>query len=81
MSVSVCEELIGKKVCYIYKSVASGQISCATHTVTGYMVAKEQGKIRARVRLNNGAWEYASNLFYPEEEAVARARFVEKYGN
>jgi len=80
MSISVSEELIGKKVCYIYRSVASREIKCATHTVTGYMVFKEQGQIRTKIRLNNGEWEYANNLFYPEDEAVARLQFVEKFG-
>ncbi len=82
MSISVSEDLIGKKVCYVHVSVVTGNILSDTRTVTAYMVLKEMGKLRAKVRLDNGAWEYAKNLYYPqdEEKAIAgfKARFVDK---
>lgn len=81
MSISVCEDLIGKKVCYLSRNIVSRDVVCKTHTVTAYMVLKEQNRLRTKVRLDNGKWEYASNLFYPQDETAARARFVEKFGN
>lgn len=78
MNVIIDISIIGQTVCFLRKSMVSDLLVCHTHKVTGYMVEKGEDDIYACVRLDNGAWEKASNLFYPEEEAFARRRLEEK---
>ncbi len=78
MDVVIDRSIIGQKVCYLEQSVVSDTVHCRTAKVTGYMVEKFDGNIIARVRLDNGVWERASRLFYPEEEGLARRRLEEK---
>ncbi len=78
MNVVIDRSIIGQTVCYLAKSVVSENIVCHTHKVTGYMVEKGEDGIYACVRLDNGEWEKASHLFYPEEEGLARRRLEEK---
>ncbi|MDE7438945.1 MAG: hypothetical protein K2N23_00290 [Clostridia bacterium] len=78
MNVVIDRSIIGQTVCYLERSMVSDKMVCHKHKVTGYMVDKDEDGIGARVRLDNGKWIKPKDLFYPEEEGLARKHLEEK---
>lgn len=78
--IKVDESIIGKTACVLKKSIVSSEVICEKSVITAYMAEQFGTRVRVKIRFQDGRWEYAENVFYPEDEEAEIKRFLSKYG-